>query len=145
MLFDIASYYKIFNGCGESGLEFMYGWVSDYYLCKDMSRYKISLFSPVLTAKYLCLTFFYWLAIHSNRYWPHNIGFLLPPICPHLRPRKFQIISPRLYLQGMENLKPLRVHAAFNSPSKELNIILEFSFILYILIVKFEEKGGIEC
>jgi len=45
----------------------------------------------------------------------------------------------------MENLKPLRVHAAFNSPSKELNIILEFSFILYILIVKFEEKGGIEC
>lgn len=88
---------------------------------------------------------FYWLAIHSNRYWPHNIGFLLPPICPHRRPRKFQVIGPRLYLRRLENLESLGVHRddnpAFKLPSHETNITAEFSFILYILLVKYGEKG----
>ena len=68
----------------------------------------------------------------------------MPPICPHRRPRKFQVISPRLYLRRKENLKSLRVHrednAAFKSPPREPNITVEFPFILHMLLVKYEER-----
>jgi len=49
------------------------------------THYK-NLFSAVLAAGILVTGISLSLAIHSNRYWPHNPGFLLSTLCPNCTP-----------------------------------------------------------
>jgi len=97
-------------------LQFLPGktaWVQKHL---SSTHYK-NLFSAVLAAGILVTGISLSLAIHSNRYWPHNPGFLLSTLCPYCSPPQ---ISSNQCCTGRRQPREFQNHRVYRSKNAAL-------------------------
>jgi hypothetical protein len=91
-MLNVAQCWEVFKECAWCGLGFEPNGSTTATCGKTLSTYALEdPSSNLLATSILWGGVFHWLAIHSNRYLPHNTTFL-PPLCPTSQPRNFLYI-----------------------------------------------------